>query len=87
VIAPQPVYYRPVEISHRLGINVSKVLSWIRCGDLRAVNVVGKLGGRPRWRISVADLDAFLETRAAKPPPPRLKKRRSSKDLRVVEYF
>jgi len=52
------------------------VLTWIRNGELRAVNVAEGMGSRPRWRISPAALEAFIRRReSAKPPPPRTTKR------------
>jgi len=64
-------FYSPPQIAELLGIDVGKCLDWIHSGELPASNIATVTGGRPRWRISAADLDAFLERRkpqsAAKP--------------------
>ncbi len=43
--------HTPPTIARMLGIKVDKVHTWIRAGDLKAVNVAQKRSGRPRWRI------------------------------------
>lgn len=54
------------EIATRLGVKSDKVLQWIASGQLRGVNVAERVAQRPRWRISEADLDAFLEVRSSR---------------------
>ncbi len=44
------------------------VLAWIRTGELHAVNVAARAGGRPRWRISVEALERFDEARSSRIP-------------------
>ena len=65
----------PREVAERLGINVTRVLGWIRAGQLRATNISNS-PTRPRWRIKPADLDAFLESRSNKPAEPEKPSRR-----------
>lgn len=75
----------PPEVGKRLGVNAEKVLGWIRSGELRAVDVSIRHGsGRPRWRISEADLEDFLRARSAAPIP---KKSRRRSTAGVREYF
>jgi excisionase family DNA binding protein len=74
----------PPEVARHLRVNADKVLAWIRSGELRAVNVATGLAGRPRWRVSLADLKAFIARRSARPAPaPRRRKRPAE----VIEYF
>jgi excisionase family DNA binding protein len=76
----------PPEVGKRLGVNAEKVLGWIRSGELRAVDVSIHHGsGRPRWRISEADLEDFLHARSATPAPKT--RRRRSMVGNVKEYF
>ena len=44
-------YVTPPRLAKRLAVSPEKVLGWIRRGELRAVDVADKQGGRPRWRI------------------------------------
>ena len=79
-------YLSPPEVAERYGVAPSKVLGWIRRGELRAVNVVATLGGRPRFRISPADLVAF-ETRREAGPQPRVTRRRRKRDIGISQFF
>lgn len=54
------------EIATRLGVKSDKVLQWIASGQLRGINVAERVAQRPRWRISEADLEAFLEVRSTR---------------------
>ena len=79
-------YSTPAAVAKRLGVDVHKILTWIRRGELRAVDVSTTTGGRPRYRISEADLAVFLAARAAGPEP-RISRIRRRKDPSVIEYF
>ena len=61
----------PPQIAERLAIGSDKVLTWIRNGELRAVNVAERISGRPRWRISESAFEEFLKSRESSPPPTR----------------
>ena len=61
-------WINPPKLAELLGIDVGKVLTWIRNGELQAVNVAESLGGRPRWRISAEAVDAFLRRRHSPTP-------------------
>jgi excisionase family DNA binding protein len=79
-------YVTAVQVAADLGVNQSKVLGWIHRGELRAINVAARLGGRPRWRISREAVDAFLAARTVQPAaaPPR---RRRRADPEVIQFF
>ena len=66
----------PPQVARRLGVNPDKVLRWIRSGELSAVNVTTKPGGRPKYRIAAADLDTFKNRRS---PQHRVKPKRAVK--------
>ncbi len=51
----------PVDIADRLQVNERTVTQWLRKAHLRGFKV-GK-----EWRVSVEDLEAFLEAGANKP--------------------
>jgi hypothetical protein len=67
------------------GISPEKVISWIRRGELRAVNVASRLGGRPRWLIDPKDVEDFERRRTATAAPrPR---RRKAPPADFVEFY
>jgi excisionase family DNA binding protein len=71
-LATDEPWLTPPQLAKKFAVGVEKVLAWIRNGELRAVNVAQTLGGRPRWRISPAALEAFIRRRESAPsPPPR----------------
>jgi excisionase family DNA binding protein len=74
----------PPEAARQIGVSADKILAWIKAGELRAWNSALRAGGRPRWRIDVADLAAFEASRAATAAPVRVRKRPA---VGVTEYF
>ena len=79
-------YYSPPEVAKLLRVAPEKVVNWIRRGELPAVNVATTMRGRPRYRISEADLQAFKHRRSVIPPPPKQSRRRR-KVADVIEFF
>jgi len=77
-------YLTPPEVAEQFRVNSTKVLMWIRSGELRATNVAASLIGRPRWRISLADLAVFEQRRSAVTPP---KSRPRRNNAHVIEFF
>jgi excisionase family DNA binding protein len=76
----------PPAIARRLGVHPDKIVSWLKSGELRGVDVATRLGGRPRYRVDPDDLEDFLERRAVTPPPPKQRRRRRSQ-TDVIEFF
>jgi hypothetical protein len=75
-------------VARLLRVSADKVLGWIYSGELRAVNVAARRGGRPRWRIDVADLALFEQAREAVPEPAAARTpRRRGQAAGVIEYF
>lgn len=64
-------FYTPPEVAKMLRVRSSKITYWIASGELRAFNVTGKPGGRPRWRISEEALEEFKRDRTPHKAPPR----------------
>ena len=77
----------PPEVAQLWGISVNTVMTWIRNGELRAINVARRLGGRPRYRIDVDDLKDFENRRAVLPPPPIQRRPRRRRDEYVLEFY
>ncbi len=84
-VASPRCYLTPPAVAERLGVDPAKVLGWIRSGQLRATNL-GDGALRPRYRISEADLSAFLSTRRAGPEP-TISRVRRRRDPNVIQFF
>lgn len=54
----------PPQVATRLQVNERTVTQWLRKGHLRGFKI-GK-----EWRISLVDLEAFLDASANVPPSP-----------------
>jgi excisionase family DNA binding protein len=67
-----------------LQVSDEQILAHIRGGRLKAVNVGGG-NVRPRWRISEAQLYAFLESRTVSATPAKRRKRRAI--TAATEFF
>jgi len=79
-------FLSPAQVAEPLGIDVRRVLGWIKSGELRACNVGTRPDARkPRWRIAQCDLDLFLLRRTASPIPATPRRRRQPEG--VTEYF
>ena len=77
-------YLTPPEVADRYAVNANKVLGWINGGELRATNVAANPIGRPRWRVSPADLAIFEQRRSAVAPQ-KARPRRKPDD--VIQFF
>ncbi|MCA9188598.1 MAG: helix-turn-helix domain-containing protein [Pirellulaceae bacterium] len=77
----------PPEVARVFKVKPHKVLAWIQSGELRAINVATKIGGRPRYRIAVEDLRAFAAGRAAGPQPTVRRSPRRARGNDFEKYF
>jgi excisionase family DNA binding protein len=57
------------EVAKFLRVRRDKVLSWIRSGRLRGFNVAETETGRPKYRVSPEELEAFINVRMPFQPP------------------
>jgi excisionase family DNA binding protein len=73
------------EVARRLRVGADKIRAWLASGHLRGIDVAARRGGRPRWRVHLADLEAFEAARAAAPIPKVARSRRRMNG--VIEYF
>jgi excisionase family DNA binding protein len=74
------------QVAERYSVNPDKVLAWIRAGELAAINVAEKAGGRPRYRIDPTDLAAF-EARRLVRTQSSASIRRRKQTTNVTEFF
>jgi hypothetical protein len=79
----------PPELADRWGISPAKVLSFIRRGELTAVNLATRLGGRPRWAISAEAVAAFERRRssAATATPRPQRRPRAPLPANVIQFI
>ena len=78
------------DICIRFGVGEHTVLHWLKSGQLRGLNVGRDPGKKKcRWRVTQQDLESFILTRTATPPPPILATwtdKSSSKIVREIAY-
>ena len=55
----------PPQLAKRWGVSPDKVLTWIRNGELKAVNVATRRSSRPRYMIDVEAIKEFELVRSA----------------------
>ena len=80
--------YTPPQIAGMFGIDVMKVIAWIKSGELKAIDASTRRGERPRYLVDVADLETFEQARAVVPPPPRAERRKAPpRPAGYVRYF
>ncbi|MGZ3618308.1 MAG: helix-turn-helix domain-containing protein [Ktedonobacteraceae bacterium] len=60
---PEDTYLTVKDISQKLQVSVDTVRRWLRSGELQSVNFGNQ------YRVSPADLDAFLAKYRKQPPP------------------
>jgi len=77
---PEPSALTPPQVAKQLGCRASRVLAWIKAGQLKASNLA--TGSRPRYRIQPDDLVDFLKRRQPELPQARPKKRRPNRPKR-----
>jgi len=77
----------PPQIAERYGVSPDKVLGWIRTGELRALNVATRLGGRPRYSVDEEDLVAFEKRRQVQPQGRQHTRRQRPGVSNVIEFF
>ena len=72
----KPAYMTPADVARELNVDEDTVRAWIAKRQLIAADVSRGAGQRPRWRISRADLEAFLQRRrTVDAPKPERRKR------------
>jgi hypothetical protein len=74
------------EVAARYRVSPDKVRSWIRQGQLFAINTTEALSRKPRFVIPPDALAAFERGRAAADPPKPPRRRRPRK-TGYVDYF
>jgi excisionase family DNA binding protein len=77
---PKPeelAFLTAAEAAELLRVRQSKVLAWLRSGELRGFDLSERPGrGNARWKIARTDLDEFLQSRQPRPTPKQSSQRR-----------
>ncbi|MGA2061330.1 MAG: helix-turn-helix domain-containing protein [Thermoguttaceae bacterium] len=76
----------PPQLAARYGCDVHKILTLIHIGDLPAIDVATKPGGRPRYLIDERDVEAFERRRSVQAPSPTPTRRRA-KQPDIIQFF
>lgn len=83
-------WYTPREVAAERRVRVGKVMTWIRRGELEAINMADDRMGKPRWKISDEALAAFDLARSSRSliaTPTAHRRRRQAGGVSVTEYF
>lgn len=76
------------EVAARYSVGPATVASWVRSGELKAVDVSRSPGGRkPRWRIMREALAAFEVARGAPCPAAFRQRRKQATPGHVVTFY
>ena len=81
-------YLKVKEVAAEARVDQAKPLGWIRTGELRAIDISERRGGRPRWRIPLEAWEEFKRARsnvAAIAPRQTTKKGRKEPD--VINFY
>jgi hypothetical protein len=57
----------PPDLARRWGVSTTKIVNFIKSGELRAINIAAHRKNRPRYLIDVADIAAFEKSRSVVP--------------------
>jgi excisionase family DNA binding protein len=80
-----PRYLTTSQVAEMLSVTGDKVVDLIHSGQLPAINVALHKGGKARWRIAAAELEAFLNSRRTGPPTPRAPRRKERSPM--TQYY
>jgi hypothetical protein len=66
------------EFARRYRTGTDKVRTWIRSGELNAINIAAHLCGRPRWVIPPEAIEEFERGRRGGDPPKPARRRKKT---------
>jgi len=80
--------FTPPELAKQWGVSPDKVRAWILSGELEAIDISKTQGGRPRYLIPRAAIEAFEACRSIQTPPePSPRRTSQAGDEDVIEFF
>jgi hypothetical protein len=80
-------YITPPALAKLWQCKPSKIITWIRNGELEAINMARDPGGRPRYRITPEAIKKFEQRRTAQPAPKQPRRYRKPKSTDFIEYI
>jgi tRNA(His) 5'-end guanylyltransferase len=54
-------FYTAKDVSELLGVNINRVIAWIKAGTLTGRRSVVRRGWRPYWRVDYKSIERFVE--------------------------
>lgn len=81
-----PASLTPPAYARLRGIDPDKVRAWIASGELRALNVATRRGGKPRFVIPREAVEAFEAARSTTPTP-KPKRQRPQAARGIIQFF
>jgi len=69
------------EAAKLLRVGSSKILKWLRSGELKGINTAASLCGRPRYIILPDAITEFQKRRSAAVPPKPPRRRRRTEEI------
>jgi hypothetical protein len=79
-----PAGFSVADLCRRWKVGPDKVHTFIRRGELLAVNLATNLSGRPQWRVTRESVELFERRRSSAPPP---KPQRRRRPVGEVDYY
>jgi hypothetical protein len=76
----------PPQMAREYGVEPAKIISWIKSGELRAIDASEHRNERPRYLIDRADIAEFEAARAVCPAS-RVSRIRRRSTSGVTEFF
>src|SRR5262249_46462412 len=83
-VDPRPAGWTVRDVARRYRVSPDKVRSWIKKGELLAINTSSTRCGRPRFVVTIEALAMFESRRQGGPPPKPIRKR---KQTGIVDYY
>jgi hypothetical protein len=80
-----PRGYTTADLARRFRVSEDRIRTWIKSGELRALNTSARLCGRPRFIVTPEALAEFERRRGVSPPKPR--RRRRQKRTEFIDFF
>ena len=80
----EPRGVTPNELATLLRVSINKVLTWIKAGELPAINTASRQGGKPRFVVLPHHLAEWEKTRRPVAPMPRGRRKKRTVE---IDYF
>jgi hypothetical protein len=79
--------FRPHHLAERYGVNLSKILDFIKTGQLVAIDISFKRGERGRYVITPEAVQAFERSRMSVQVPEPKQPRRRPREPADADYY